>query len=76
MGLPFQRLRMKTSGLANQIASENLSSREGGVRFSPPVNREVTSQDVKYAIERGFFSTVANGYAQAYLCDIVGARFS
>ena len=30
-----------------------------GVKFSPPVNREVTSKDVKYAIERGFFNTVA-----------------
>src|SRR3954454_12990454 len=29
-----------------------------GVKFSPPVNRVVTSKDVKYAIERGFFSTV------------------
>ena len=34
--------------------------------FSPPVNREVTSADVKYAIERGFSTSVANGYAAAY----------
>jgi peptide/nickel transport system substrate-binding protein len=33
-----------------------------GVKFSPPVNREVTSSDVKYAIERLFAATVANGY--------------
>jgi peptide/nickel transport system substrate-binding protein len=44
-----------------------------GVRFSPPVNREVTSADVKYAIERGFFSTVGNGYAGSYFGDLVGA---
>ena len=44
-----------------------------GVRFSPPVNREVTSKDVKYAIERGFATSVANGYAGAYFGDIVGA---
>ena len=44
-----------------------------GVRFSPPVNREVTSEDVKYAIERGFFNTVNNGYAGAYFGDLVGA---
>ncbi|HEX5782883.1 MAG TPA: ABC transporter substrate-binding protein [Solirubrobacteraceae bacterium] len=44
-----------------------------GVRFSPPVNREVTSQDVKYAIERGFFNTVNNGYAGGYFGDLVGA---
>jgi peptide/nickel transport system substrate-binding protein len=45
-----------------------------GVRFSPPVNREVTSKDVKYAIERGFFNTVNNGYAGAYFGDVVGAE--
>jgi peptide/nickel transport system substrate-binding protein len=45
-----------------------------GVRFSPPVDREVTSADVKYAIERGFFKTVANGYAGNYFGDLVGAR--
>jgi peptide/nickel transport system substrate-binding protein len=45
-----------------------------GVKFSPPVDREVTSKDVKYAIERGFFDTVQNGYAGAYFGDIVGAR--
>ncbi len=45
-----------------------------GVKFSPPVNREVTSKDVKYAIERGFFNTVQNGYAGAYFGDLVGAK--
>lgn len=45
-----------------------------GVRFSPPVNREVTSRDVKYAIERGFFRTVATPYAESYFGDLVGAR--
>ena len=44
-----------------------------GVRFSPPVNREVTSADVKYGIERAFASSVANGYAGAYFGDVVGA---
>ena len=34
-----------------------------GIKFGPPVNREVTSKDVKYAIERGFNKNVANGYA-------------
>jgi peptide/nickel transport system substrate-binding protein len=47
-----------------------------GVKFSPPVNREVTSKDVKYAIERGFFNTVQNGYAGAYFGDLVGAKLS
>ena len=45
-----------------------------GVHFSPPVRREVTSADVKYAIERGFFATVNNPYAGAYFGDIVGAK--
>ena len=44
-----------------------------GVRFSPPVNRAVTSADVKYAIERGFAASVANGYVSAYFGDVVGA---
>jgi peptide/nickel transport system substrate-binding protein len=45
-----------------------------GVRFSPPVNRAATSKDVKYAIERGFFNTVNNGYAGAYFGDVKGAK--
>ena len=44
------------------------------VRFSPPVGREVTSADVKYAIERGFFESVNNGYAGAYFGGLRGAK--
>ncbi len=44
-----------------------------GVRFGPPVNREVTSRDVAYAIERGFNPHVANPYASTYYGDVVGA---
>jgi peptide/nickel transport system substrate-binding protein len=44
-----------------------------GVRFGPPVNREVTARDVKYAIERGFNPSVANAYASTYYGDVVGA---
>jgi peptide/nickel transport system substrate-binding protein len=43
-----------------------------GVKFSPPVNREVTTKDVKYAMERDFLPQVGNGYAGAYWGDIVG----
>jgi peptide/nickel transport system substrate-binding protein len=43
-----------------------------GVRFSPPVNREVTSKDVKYAFDRAFTANVANPYT-TYFADIVGA---
>ena len=45
-----------------------------GVRFSPPVSREVTSRDVKYAVERAFFKTVGNGYVSAYFGALKGAR--
>src|SRR3712207_4743607 len=44
-----------------------------GVKFSAPVDREVTSKDVKYAIERAFSKNVPNGYARAYLADLQGA---
>src|ERR1700754_2677722 len=45
-----------------------------GVKFSPPVDREVTAADVKYAIERGFFNTVNTGYAGIYFGDLRGAK--
>ena len=38
-----------------------------GVYFSPPVNREVTSADVAYAIERASNPNVANPYFAGYL---------
>src|SRR3954463_10557661 len=44
------------------------------VRFSPPVRRAVVADDLKYAIERGFFKTVNNPYAPAYFGDLVGAQ--
>jgi peptide/nickel transport system substrate-binding protein len=44
-----------------------------GVYFSPPVNREVTSSDVAYAIERGANPNVLNPYFSTYFSDIVGA---
>jgi peptide/nickel transport system substrate-binding protein len=45
-----------------------------GVKFSPPVNREVTSADVKYAIERGFTPQVAGPYVGAYMGDLEGLK--
>jgi peptide/nickel transport system substrate-binding protein len=45
-----------------------------GVKFSPPVNREVTSKDVKYAIERAFTKTVNGPYVGAYMSDIDGVK--
>ena len=37
-----------------------------GVHYSPPVNREVTSQDVAFALERGANPNVGNAYWPAY----------
>jgi peptide/nickel transport system substrate-binding protein len=44
-----------------------------GVKFSPPVNREVTSEDVKYGIERAFTTNVPSGYSTSYFAEIEGA---
>jgi peptide/nickel transport system substrate-binding protein len=44
-----------------------------GIMFSKPVSREVTSADVKYAVERAFTSNVSNGYAGVYFSDLIGA---
>jgi peptide/nickel transport system substrate-binding protein len=43
-----------------------------GVRFSPPVNRAVTSADVAYGIERGANPHVANPYFPAYFDYLEG----
>ena len=45
-----------------------------GVHFSPPVNREVTSADVAYGIERGANPNVANAYFSSYFGSLVGAE--
>ncbi|MBX5469797.1 MAG: hypothetical protein IRZ21_07845 [Thermoleophilaceae bacterium] len=44
-----------------------------GVRFSPPVDREVTAADVKYAIERAATPNVTSPYFATYFDDLVGA---
>ena len=44
------------------------------IYFSPPVNREVNSGDVAYAIERGANPNVANPYFGPYFGDLVGAE--
>jgi peptide/nickel transport system substrate-binding protein len=43
-----------------------------GIRYAPPVNREATSADVKYAFER-FFSENVYGLYPAYFSTIKGA---
>jgi peptide/nickel transport system substrate-binding protein len=42
------------------------------IKFSPPVNRAVTSADVAYAFQRDFNPNVQNGYSSGYY-PIVGA---
>jgi peptide/nickel transport system substrate-binding protein len=44
-----------------------------GVHFSPPVNREVTSADVAYAIDRGLNPHVPNPYFSTYFSSLLGA---
>lgn len=39
---------------------------KGGIKFGPPVNREVTTKDIKYAFERGFSKQVNNQYRFYY----------
>ena len=46
---------------------------KSGVMFTDPVDREVTSADIKYAIERAFTTNLANGYVLTYFGDLVGA---
>ncbi len=43
-----------------------------GIRFSPPVDREVTSEDVAYAIQRGANPNVANPYIHTYFNSVEG----
>jgi peptide/nickel transport system substrate-binding protein len=45
---------------------------KSGIKYSPPVNREVTSQDVKYAFERGLMPGIANGYEALYFKALHG----
>src|SRR3954466_5945557 len=45
---------------------------KAGVKSSPRYSKEVTSKDVKCAIERGFFSSVASGFTQSYYARLEG----
>jgi peptide/nickel transport system substrate-binding protein len=45
-----------------------------GIKFAPPVNREVKAADFKYALERCFLPQVGNGYSNLYFSDIVGSK--
>jgi peptide/nickel transport system substrate-binding protein len=59
-----------------QISSDNKTITvkiRKGVKYAPPVSREVTSKDIKYAFERAFSKNVPNGYAGTYFSSLVGA---
>jgi peptide/nickel transport system substrate-binding protein len=43
-----------------------------GIKYAPPVNRAVTTADIKYAFERSFSKQVPSGYAGTYFTSIVG----
>ncbi len=45
-----------------------------GIHFSPPVNREVTSADVAYAIDRAANPSVANPYYLGYFSSVEGMK--
>jgi peptide/nickel transport system substrate-binding protein len=69
---PVPDLAIGSPEIAGDARSLTVHLRSG-VRFAPPVNREVVAADVKYAIERAFSASVSNGYAYAWFGDIVGA---
>ena len=45
-----------------------------GVKYSPPVDREIRAADFKYAIERATLPGVGNAYFESYFGDLVGYR--
>jgi peptide/nickel transport system substrate-binding protein len=58
-----------------QISSDNKTITvkiKPGVKYAPPVNREVTTKDIKYAFERAFSKEVPSGYAGTYFSSIEG----
>jgi peptide/nickel transport system substrate-binding protein len=60
---------------APEISSDNKSITvhiKRGVKYAPPVNREVKAADIKYAFERAFSKHVPSGYAGTYFSSIVG----
>ena len=47
-----------------------------GVKYAPPVDREIKAADFKYAFERAFSKNVPSGYAGVYFSSIEGAPAS
>jgi peptide/nickel transport system substrate-binding protein len=60
---------------APEVASDNKTITvhiKRGIKYAPPVNREVKAADIKYAFERAFSKHVPSGYAGTYFGSIVG----
>jgi peptide/nickel transport system substrate-binding protein len=60
---------------APEISSDNKTITvhiKKGIKYAPPVNREVKTPDIKYAFERAFSKHVPSGYAGTYFSVIVG----
>ena len=69
---PVPDLAEAAPEIAADSRSVTVKLREG-VKFGPPVNREITSKDVKYAFERSFSANVGGQYAQSLFAPIEGA---
>ena len=68
---PTPDLAAEEPEISDDLKAVTFTLREG-VRFSPPVDREVTSADVKYAIERTLLPGVENAYTASYMDLIEG----
>ena len=58
-----------------QISADNKTitvTLKSGIKYAPPVNREVKCEDYKYAFERAFTKQVPSGYAGTYFSSIAG----
>jgi peptide/nickel transport system substrate-binding protein len=68
-GQPSPDLAADDPEISDDLKTVTFTLRDG-VMFSPPVDREVTSADVKYAIERTLLPGVENAYTASYM-DLV-----
>ena len=76
----FRRDHRRPDGLSPDLAAAPPEIGDGGrtltvrirrgVRFAPPVRREVTAADVRYAIQRSLTPRVASPPAGAYMADV------
>jgi peptide/nickel transport system substrate-binding protein len=72
-GLPSPDMASEAAQISDGGKTITVHIRKG-VHFSPPVNREVTSADVAYAIERGANPNVGNPYFEAYFKSLQGFK--